>query len=130
MVGSTLAKGSDPAIYGKEYDVVILDEASMAYVPQAAFAASLGKRVIICGDFKQLPPIASSRDLLVTKWLKEDIFHRAGVGGLGRIRKTSSTFISIKGTTKDASRYSTLPIDTSTIRLWVTMKVYELAGKG
>ncbi|MEH7012858.1 AAA domain-containing protein [Neobacillus niacini] len=80
IVGATLAKAaSDPAIYGKEYDVVILDEASMAYVPQAAFAATLGKRVIICGDFKQLPPIASSRDSLVTKWLKEDVFHRAGV---------------------------------------------------
>lgn len=80
IVGSTLAKAaSDAAIYEKEFDVVILDEASMAYVPQAAFATSLGKRVIICGDFKQLPPIASSRDSLVTKWLKEDIFHRAGV---------------------------------------------------
>lgn len=80
VVGSTLAKAaSDPAIYGKEFDVVIVDEASMAYVPQAAFAASLGKRVIICGDFKQLPPIASSRDSLVTEWLKEDIFHSAGV---------------------------------------------------
>ncbi|MFZ7943039.1 DEAD/DEAH box helicase [Neobacillus sp. 19] len=80
VVGTTLAKAaSDPAIYEKEYDVVILDEASMAYVPQAAFAATLGKRVIICGDFKQLPPIASSRDSLVTLWLKEDIFHRAGI---------------------------------------------------
>ncbi|MFJ5714808.1 AAA domain-containing protein [Neobacillus sp. NPDC093127] len=80
VVGSTLAKAaSDPAIYEKEFDVVILDEASMAYVPQAAFAASLGKRVIICGNFKQLPPIASARDSLVTMWLKEDIFHRAGV---------------------------------------------------
>jgi hypothetical protein len=80
VVGATLAKAaSDPAIYGREFDVVILDEASMAYVPQAAFAAALGKRVIICGDFKQLPPIASSRDSLVTKWLKEDVFHRAGV---------------------------------------------------
>ncbi|MEH7246270.1 AAA domain-containing protein [Neobacillus niacini] len=80
IVGSTLAKAaSDPAIYGKEFDVVILDEASMAYVPQVAFAATLGKRVIICGDFKQLPPIASSRDSLVNKWLKEDIFHQSGV---------------------------------------------------
>ncbi|PAE44282.1 DEAD/DEAH box helicase [Bacillus sp. 7884-1] len=80
VVGSTLAKAaSDSAIYGREFDVVILDEASMAYVPQAAFAAALGKRVIICGDFKQLPPIASGRDSLVTKWLKEDVFHRAGV---------------------------------------------------
>ncbi|MCM3569833.1 AAA domain-containing protein [Neobacillus mesonae] len=80
IVGTTLAKAaSDSAIYEQVYDVVIVDEASMAYVPQAAFAVSLGKRVIICGDFKQLPPIASSRDPLVTKWLKEDIFHRAGV---------------------------------------------------
>ncbi|WP_160722868.1 AAA domain-containing protein [Bacillus sp. USDA818B3_A] len=80
VVGTTLAKAaSDPAIYEKTFDVVIVDEASMAYVPQTAFAASLGKRVIICGDFKQLPPIASSRDSLVEKWLREDIFHRAGV---------------------------------------------------
>ncbi|MEH7075697.1 AAA domain-containing protein [Neobacillus drentensis] len=80
IVGTTLAKAAgDAAIYEKEFDVVIVDEASMAYVPQAAFAATLGKRVIICGDFKQLPPIASSRDPLVSMWLKEDIFHRAGV---------------------------------------------------
>jgi hypothetical protein len=80
IVGTTLAKAaSDPSIYDKDFDIVILDEASMAYVPQAAFAATLGKRVIISGDFKQLPPIASSRDLLVTKWLKEDIFHKSGV---------------------------------------------------
>ena len=80
IVGTTLAKAaSDSAVYEKEFDVVVLDEASMAYVPQIAFAASLGKRVIICGDFKQLPPIAASRDPLVTMWLKEDIFHRSGV---------------------------------------------------
>lgn len=80
VVGTTLAKAaSDSAVYETDFDVVILDEASMAYVPQAAFAATLGKRVIICGDFKQLPPIASSRDPLVAKWLKEDVFHKAGV---------------------------------------------------
>ncbi|TWE01730.1 AAA domain-containing protein [Neobacillus bataviensis] len=80
VVGTTLAKAaSDPVIFEKTFDVVIVDEASMAYVPQAAFAAALGKRVIICGDFKQLPPIAASKDPLVTKWLKEDIFHRAGI---------------------------------------------------
>jgi len=80
IVGTTLAKAaSDPAIYGKEFDLVMVDEASMAYIPQIAFAAALGKRVVISGDFKQLPPIASSRDTLVTKWLKQDIFHQAGV---------------------------------------------------
>lgn len=80
ILGTTLAKAAgDSAVYEQEYDIVVLDEASMAYVPQAAFAAALGKRVIICGDFKQLPPIASSRDPLVAKWLKEDVFHHAGV---------------------------------------------------
>ncbi|MCB5238031.1 AAA domain-containing protein [Niallia circulans] len=80
IVGTTLAKAAtDPAIYEDEYDLVILDEASMAYIPQVAFAASLAKRIIICGDFKQLPPIASSRHALVDKWLKEDVFHATGV---------------------------------------------------
>ncbi len=80
IVGTTLAKAAtDPAIYEDEYDLVILDEASMAYIPQVAFAASLAKRIIICGDFKQLPPIATSRHALVDRWLKEDVFHATGV---------------------------------------------------
>ena len=80
IIGTTLAKAArDPNIYENDYDVVILDEASMAYIPQSAFAASLGKRIIICGDFKQLPPIASGRHPLIEKWLKEDIFNRSGI---------------------------------------------------
>ncbi|WP_342366297.1 AAA domain-containing protein [Peribacillus sp. TH14] len=80
IIGMTLAKAaSDETVYQKEYDLIILDEASMAYVPQVAFAAALSKHIIVCGDFKQLPPIASARDSLVKLWLKEDIFHRAGV---------------------------------------------------
>ncbi|MCA1030253.1 AAA family ATPase [Bacillus timonensis] len=80
VIGTTLAKAaSDPAIFEREFDVVIVDEASMAYVPQVGFAASLGKNIIICGDFKQLPPIASARHKAVEEWLKEDIFHKSGV---------------------------------------------------
>jgi hypothetical protein len=80
IIGTTLSKAAnDPTIYEKDYDVVIVDEASMAYVPQIAFAASLGQRFIICGDFKQLPPIAAARHPLVDEWLREDIFHKAGV---------------------------------------------------
>ncbi|QED47143.1 AAA domain-containing protein [Cytobacillus dafuensis] len=80
VIGTTLAKAaSDSAIYEKEFDLVIVDEASMAYIPQAAFAATLAKRTIICGDFKQLPPIASARHPLVNEWLREDIFHKSGV---------------------------------------------------
>lgn len=80
VIGTTLARAAmDANIYENEYDMVIVDEASMCYVPQAAFAASLGKRVIICGDFKQLPPIAQSNGELVVKWLKNDIFHASQV---------------------------------------------------
>lgn len=70
---------TDTLIYEDEFDYIILDEASMAYIPQIALATSLGKRTIICGDFKQLPPIASAKHPLVKKWLQEDIFHHAGV---------------------------------------------------
>ncbi|MGE6259696.1 AAA domain-containing protein [Heyndrickxia sporothermodurans] len=88
VIGATLAKAaSDPAIYEQEFDLVIIDEASMAYTPQIAFAASLAKRVIVCGDFKQLPPIAASRHPLVTNWLKEDIFHKANVVNMDKDRE-------------------------------------------
>ncbi|WP_409288199.1 AAA domain-containing protein [Peribacillus sp. SCS-37] len=84
IIGTTLAKAaSDPAIYEGEFDLVILDEVSQAYIPQAGFAASLGRRIVVCGDFKQLPPIAASRHSLTEKWLKDDIFHAAGVSGAG-----------------------------------------------
>ncbi|KAA0546389.1 AAA family ATPase [Bacillus sp. BGMRC 2118] len=80
IVGTTLAKAaSDETIYSKNYDLIIVDEASMAYVPQIAFATTLGKRMIICGDFKQLPPIAASNHSLVEKWLKQDIFNSIGI---------------------------------------------------
>lgn len=80
IIGATLAKAaSDPALYEGEYDLVMVDEASMAFVPQMAFAAILAKRLIVCGDFKQLPPIAIGRHPLIKEWLREDIFHKSGV---------------------------------------------------
>jgi AAA domain len=82
VIGTTLSKAAiDRLLYEEEFDLVIVDEASMAYIPQVAFAASLGKKIIICGDFKQLPPISTSFHPLAAKWLKEDIFHAAGVAG-------------------------------------------------
>ncbi|MDQ0245465.1 KaiC/GvpD/RAD55 family RecA-like ATPase/DNA-directed RNA polymerase subunit RPC12/RpoP [Bacillus fengqiuensis] len=80
VVGVTLSKAAtDRVIYEQEYDLIVVDEMSMAYVPQIAFAASLGKRTVVCGDFKQLPPIAMSEHAYVNQWLKEDLFHQAGI---------------------------------------------------
>lgn len=82
VIGTTLSKAAiDRILYEDEFDLVVVDEASMAYVPQVAFAATLSEKIIICGDFKQLPPISTSFHPMVTKWLKEDIFHSAGVAG-------------------------------------------------
>ncbi|MDX8344333.1 AAA domain-containing protein [Rossellomorea sp. YZS02] len=82
VIGTTLSKAAiDRILYEDEFDLVIVDEASMAYVPQVAFAATLGKKIVICGDFKQLPPISTSFHPMASKWLKEDIFHSAGVAG-------------------------------------------------
>lgn len=80
VLGVTLSKvAMDPLIYEGTYDLIIVDEASMAYTPQIAYVASLGKHTIVCGDFKQLPPIAMANHTLVDKWLKRDIFDVAKI---------------------------------------------------
>ncbi|NMB08943.1 MAG: AAA family ATPase [Tissierellia bacterium] len=76
IIATTISKAQiDSAIFEGRYDIVLLDEASMAYIPQSIYAASLTKeRIIFIGDFRQLPPIAISEGELVDKWLKKDIF--------------------------------------------------------
>ncbi len=80
VIGATLSKCAiDSLIYERTFDLVVVDEVSMAYVPQIALAASLGKRIVVCGDFLQLPPIAMANHELVRKWLGEDMFYHAGI---------------------------------------------------
>ena len=77
FVATTISKTIvDPLLYEGDFDVVLFDEASMAYIPQVVFAASLAKRNFIClGDFKQLPPISQSEN----NDLKIDIFQYCGI---------------------------------------------------
>lgn len=80
VLGVTLSKAAmDPLIYEREFDLIVVDEASMAYIPQVAFASSLGRKIVVCGDFKQLPPIALAEAKLVDRWLRRDIFHGAKI---------------------------------------------------
>ncbi|MGM9941454.1 MAG: AAA domain-containing protein [Bulleidia sp.] len=78
FVATTVSKAiMDSAVYQNSFDVVIFDEASMAYIPQLAFSANLAQKRFICiGDFKQLPPIVQSSN--VSK-LNADIFQHAKV---------------------------------------------------
>lgn len=66
-----------------EFDIVIMDEASKATPPELVLPLTLGKKVIIIGDHKQLPPMMDEREFsealeavgakkLVEDWTKED----------------------------------------------------------
>ena len=78
FVATTVSKAVvDRVIYQESFDVVIFDEASMAYIPQIIFSASLAQKHFIClGDFRQLPPIVQSSDKSL---LNADIFQYCGI---------------------------------------------------
>lgn len=62
FVATTVSKAIvDKEIRNGAFDVVIFDEASMATIPQIAYAAKLARKNFVCmGDFRQLPPIVQS----------------------------------------------------------------------
>ncbi len=67
-------------IFRDHYEFVLLDEASMAYIPQVFFAASLaGRKLVVSGDFRQLAPVALAGTPGVKHWLQRDIFEEAGI---------------------------------------------------
>ncbi|MEP6878381.1 MAG: AAA domain-containing protein [Nitrosospira sp.] len=70
----------EPRLLKKQWDVVLIDEVSMLLLPMTYFAAGKAKkRVILVGDFQQLPSIISSDKDIVQKWLKADPFVKWGV---------------------------------------------------
>lgn len=78
FVATTVSKAVvDKAIQDATFDVVIFDEASMAYIPQIVYAASLARKHFVCmGDFCQLPPIVMNNKA----WgLDADIFAYCGI---------------------------------------------------
>ena len=78
FVATTVSKATvDRAVYTQRFDVVIFDEASMAYVPQIVFSAGLAKRYFVClGDFCQLPAIVQNN---TDDRLSRDIFEYTGI---------------------------------------------------
>jgi hypothetical protein len=63
-----------------QVDTVIIDEASMVLLPVAWFAAGLAKeRIIVCGDFRQIPPIVSSNQQSIVDAIGKDAFTASGI---------------------------------------------------
>jgi hypothetical protein len=62
VVGTTVATSYLRAKEIGRFDLVVIDEASMVLLPALYFVAGLAiERVIVSGDFRQLPPIVVSR---------------------------------------------------------------------
>jgi len=81
VVGCTLSKAAiAEEIFQRKFDAVIVDEASMAYIPHCAYAATLANnRIGIFGDFRQLEPISVAPTQAAEQWLQRDVFEEAGV---------------------------------------------------
>lgn len=81
IIFSTSAKVYvDPTLHHREFDNLMVDEASMMSPPHfVALGFNIQKRIVIAGDFRQLGPIVLSRTQLSEKWLYQDIFQFAGV---------------------------------------------------
>ena len=79
IVATTVSRVySNKLFEDKQYDVVMFDEASMAYVPQVICAAMFARqKAVIVGDFRQLAPIAQS--VKAKKELSADIFSYLGI---------------------------------------------------
>ncbi|WDZ54909.1 serine/threonine-protein kinase [Paenibacillus polymyxa] len=91
VIASTcLGTANIPGVWSAEYDWVIVDEAGRATPPEILVPLVRGKRILLVGDHKQLPPIVDSEfkteDLekfeikksFLEISLFEDIFNRAG----------------------------------------------------
>ncbi|MEV6484221.1 AAA domain-containing protein [Streptomyces sp. NPDC051576] len=89
VMGATVAKAVQSRQLLDRVDVVVIDEAGMVDLPSAWLAAGLaGKRVVVAGDFRQLPAVTKGAgDWKATEeerahsleWAARDAFHAAGL---------------------------------------------------
>ncbi|MGC5397538.1 AAA domain-containing protein [Streptomyces sp. DT20] len=89
VLGATVAKAAQSRSLLERTDVVVIDEAGMINLPMAWYVAGLaGKRIVVAGDFRQLPAVnkaaddrgASEEDKAhARRWSATDAFRAAGL---------------------------------------------------
>jgi hypothetical protein len=81
IIGTTLTRTyTSRLLHDQRYETVIIDEASMSAAPAMLHAACLStNRVIIVGDFLQLPPICTAKTPTARHWLGRSIYQIAQV---------------------------------------------------
>ena len=84
VIGTTLAKTwLTSEIMTRKFDLVVVDEASMATLPMLYYVAGLSSgRILIVGDFKQIPAIVIADTEYTKQWMRRDIFQVVGVPDL------------------------------------------------
>jgi len=86
VVGTTLTMTYIAKVFETlSFDVLVVDEVSMAPQPMLFWAASKASTAItIVGDFMQLPPISVSKNEFTLKWLAKSIFDTLGINDFKR----------------------------------------------
>ncbi len=81
VVATSLTKATiSRELDDQKFDVLVIDEASMAPLPSLYFASGLAtQKVVVVGDFRQLPPICLAETNNAKKWLARDVFDHAGI---------------------------------------------------
>jgi DNA polymerase III delta prime subunit len=80
VIGTTVTKVFLSAKDLPAFDIVIVDEASMVIQPALYFATGLAReKVVISGDFRQLPPIVQTQQKTIIDEIGKDVFHAAGI---------------------------------------------------
>lgn len=98
VLGATVAKAAQSRSLLERTDVVVIDEAGMINLPMAWYVAGLaGKRVVVAGDFRQLPAVNKAADdrgasegdkAHARQWSATDAFRAAGlVTAAGTVRQ-------------------------------------------
>ncbi|MFI5166165.1 MAG: AAA domain-containing protein [Thermoanaerobaculales bacterium] len=81
----------------RQFDVVVIDEASMLMPPLVYYAACLATQAVtVAGDFRQLPPIVMCDEPLAAEWLKRDVFEKAGIPERLRRREPTPPLVQLR----------------------------------
>jgi hypothetical protein len=87
IVATTIHRAYLPGYLRRQFDVVVVDEASVVPLPMSVYAAGLAtESVAFAGDPRQLGCIVQSRDPAVRRWVAATVFQPPQHGGNSRPR--------------------------------------------
>ncbi len=80
IIGATVTKTYLTPQHFTNFDIVIVDEASMVMLPAIYYVSGLAKeKVIVSGDFRQLSPIVPTEQAAIQEVIGSDVFQVAGI---------------------------------------------------